>query len=242
MSYELIPKIDAILAVRGAEYQAVCRGLKGATTPTPPVVGIPMGSVAIRRELPSLLEAKGLNPSRVVLMGLCGALQPQYEVGDVVACESCLYVPEAGLEGKVVQHYSRDVALTEILAARLGDRVHCVNCLTRDRAVCSAAQKRHLGEQYRADVVDMEGYGILEILNQLDITVAILRVVSDDAQHDIPDLNAAIDSDGTLRSRPLMRSFLRNPLAAVRFIRSSLRGLKALQAVTRELFLGYTKL
>lgn len=225
--------IDAIFAVRGAEYQAVCHGLKGAKTPIPPVVAIPMGSAAIRQELPSLLEAQDLKLSRVVLLGLCGALQPQYRVGDIMLCESCLYVSE---EGKVLQHDLQDVAFIKTLVSHWGKRVHRVNCITRDRVVCSAAVKRRLGEQYRADVVDMEGYGILEILNQHNIEVALLRVVSDDAHRDIPDLNAAIGSDGTLRSRSLLLSFLQNPLAAAQFIRGSLSGLKALQEVTRELF------
>lgn len=85
----------------------------------------------------------------------------------------------------------------------------------------------------------MEGVTLLRALP--DCPIAILRVISDDCHHELPDISAAIAADGSLRVATLMLSFLRRPLAALRLIRGSLRGLKALEQVVASLFLDGTK-
>jgi nucleoside phosphorylase len=92
-----------------------------------------------------------------------------------------------------------------------------------DRLIWSAAEKRHLGRG--VDVVDMEGFAALEFFLPQGVPTAMLRVVSDDEHHDIPDLTPAFNSDGSLQ-----------PLAATRLIRGSLVGLKVLEQVTKLLF------
>ncbi|MBG1270431.1 phosphorylase family protein, partial [Nostoc sp. WHI] len=114
--------------------------------------------------------------------------------------------------------------------------LNLVKALTSDRVIWSAAEKRRLGETLAADVVDMEGFTALEFFNSAGVAVAILRVVSDDCHHDIPDLTPAINSDGSLRPLPLAMGLLRQPLAATRLIRGSLKALKMLKQVTNLLF------
>jgi hypothetical protein len=82
----------------------------------------------------------------------------------------------------------------------------------------------------------MEGAAVLEVLGQTGIAVAMLRAVSDDCHHDLPDLSAAIAPDGSLRPLPLARSLLSRPIAASHLIRGSLAGLKQLERLTRQLF------
>jgi purine-nucleoside phosphorylase len=225
-----VNQFDALLVPQGAEYQAVCRGLKQASISPPPVFAIPIGATATRRYLQKAIAS--FLPSRVLLMGLCGSLQPQYSVGDVVLYNNCLYSPHSTSR---LQDWPCDPPLTAMLAERLGERTSCVKALTSDRFVASVAQKRYLGQLSGADVVDMEGFVVLEVLSSLGTSVAMLRVVSDDSQHDIPDLSAAIAADGTLKPLPLALEFVKQPLAATRLIRGSLKGLQVLQSLCLNL-------
>ncbi|MBC7970615.1 MAG: hypothetical protein H7Z11_10920 [Verrucomicrobia bacterium] len=81
----------------------------------------------------------------------------------------------------------------------------------------------------------MEGFAALEALHQTSARVAMLRVVSDNAQHDLPDLTSAISQDGALRTLPLAWGMASQPIAATRLIRGSLRSLKTLEAIAKQL-------
>jgi hypothetical protein len=129
-----------------------------------------------------------------------------------------------------------DPELTGTLYLRLKERAFLVKALTSDRLIYSAVEKRHLGQLYGADVVDMEGFAALEVLSRVGVAVAMLRVISDDARHNIPNLNSALSPDGSLRSLPLAFGIIRQPVAAARLIRGALRGLQVLQQVTTCLF------
>jgi nucleoside phosphorylase len=168
------------------------------------------------------------NPQvKVLMMGLCGSLRDRFQVGDVVLYDECIY------ETKVQQC---DRSFTAELYAHLQEKVSLVKGLTSDRVVCSAIEKLQLGEISKADVVDMEGFAALEFFQQAGVEVAMLRVVSDDSRHDIPDLTSAINSDGSLQPLPLAISMIRQPIAATRLIKGSLQALKVLEQVTAFLF------
>ncbi|QLE39499.1 phosphorylase [Nostoc sp. C052] len=222
--------INTILVPQGAEYKAVCRGLSGITGSIPTVVAIPVGMKPL---LKYLQQGQFLAPkSRVLIMGLCGSLSDRYTVGDLVLYQDCIY------QGK---QQECDRTLTTQLHSLLPtphSPLNLVNSLTSDRVISSAAEKRRLGETLSADVVDMEGFTALEFCNAAGVSVAILRVVSDDCQHNIPDLTSAINSDGSLNPFPLAMAMLRQPLAAIRLIRGSLAALKVLEEVTNLLFSG----
>lgn len=218
--------IDTILVPQGAEYQAVCRGLKQANCQRTRVISIPIGvnNPSKSLEIKAFYQTK---TQRVVMMGLCGALSSQHSVGDGVLYRDCY---------DLSRHCcTTDTELTDTINRQLR-RVSTVTALTSDRPICQAAEKLHLSQTYSASVVDMEGYVYLEELQKQGIAVAILRVVSDDAMGDIPNLDNAIDRDGNLKVLPLAIAMLQQPIAAARLIRGSLIGLKVLQQVTTELF------
>ncbi|MEH2433542.1 MAG: phosphorylase [Nostoc sp.] len=228
--------INTILVPQGAEYKAVCRGLSGVAGSIPTVVAIPVGMKPL---LKYLEQGKFLAPkSRVLIMGICGSLSDRYTVGDIVLYEDCVY------QGKRLECDRTFTAqLHSALSTDVINRVsspsppNLVKSLTSDRLIWSAVEKRRLGEM-AADVVDMEGFTALEFFNAAGVTVAMLRVVSDDCQHDIPDLTPAINSDGSLNPLPLAMGMLRQPFAATRLIRGSLTALKVLKQVTNRLFSG----
>ncbi|MCW5314920.1 phosphorylase [Nostoc sp. KVJ3] len=223
--------INTILVPQGAEYKAVCRGLSGVTGSMPTVVAIPVGMKPLLKYLQqSPRNAQLLAPkSRVLIMGICGSLSDRHTVGDIVLYEDCLF------SGK---RQECDRTFTTQLHSLLAQKAYLVKSMTSDRVIWSAVEKRHLGETLAADVVDMEGFTALEFFNEVEVAVAMLRVVSDNCQHDIPDLTPAINSDGSLNPFPLAMAMLRQPLAATRLIRGSLTALKVLEQVTNRLFLA----
>ncbi|QMS88539.1 phosphorylase [Nostoc edaphicum CCNP1411] len=224
------PLINTILVPQGAEYKAVCRGLSGVTGSIPTVVAIPVGMKPL---LKYLQQSQLIAPkSRVLIMGICGSLSDRHTVGDIVLYQDCIY------QGR---RQECDRTFTAQLHSYISDKVSLVKSLTSDRVIWSAAEKRHLGETLAADVVDMEGFTALEFFNAAGVDVAILRVVSDDCQHNIPDLTSAINSDGSLNPFPLAMGMLQQPIAAARLIRGSLTALKVLKQVTNLLFSGYSQ-
>lgn len=226
--------IQAILVPQGAEYQAVCRGIKQTPVPRPAVFAIPMGSKPVIQHLKQLQQAGLLNPehtSQVLLIGLCGSLTPRYAVGDCLLCQNCVYQSDS--KSPVLKVC--DAQLTAQIQAALGE-VALETVLTSDRLVYAAQEKYRLNQAYDAAVVDMEGFAVLETLAEMGLSVAMLRVVSDDCHHDIPDLTGAIDAEGRLKPLPMAIAFLQQPIAAMRLIRGSLKGLQTLQSMTTRLF------
>jgi Phosphorylase superfamily len=225
--------INTILVPQGAEYQAVCRGLSGVTGSIPTVVAIPVGMKPL---LKYLQQGQFLTPkSRVLIMGICGSLSDRYTVGDIVLYQDCIY------QGKRQECDRTFTAQLHSLPLTPHSPLNLVKSLTSDGVIWSAAEKRRLGETWAADVVDMEGFTALEFFNAAGVAVAMLRVVSDDSHHNIPDLTSAINSDGSLNPLPLAMGMLRQPLAAIRLIRGSLTALKVLQQVTNLVFSVYSQ-
>ncbi|BAT51402.1 hypothetical protein NOS3756_03250 [Nostoc sp. NIES-3756] len=232
--------IDTIFVPQGSEYRAVCRGLSQVTGQTPKIVQIPVGIEPLTRYLQQCPRQEYFphdRQPRFLVMGLCGSLTPRYHVGDILLYESCIYHQKLQ-ECDRLQHSFTDRSFTTELHSKLKTHhpaISLAKSLTSDRVICSATQKRYLGETLAADVVDMEGFAALEFFNSIGAAVAMLRVVSDDCHHDIPDLTAAFNADGSLQPLPLALSLLRQPIAATRLIRGSLRGLKVLEEVTKSL-------
>ena len=190
-----------------------------------------MGPQATTRALATLHQGQSPGNDRcgILLVGLCGSLSSECRVGDIVLYRDCI-------DGqKSSEILPCDRALTDGIREKLSPRVTLVRGITSDRLIHRAAEKRQLRERYGADVVDMEGAAVLRSVGA-GRAAAMLRVVSDGCTGDLPDLGPAIAPDGTLQPLPMFASFLRQPLAAARLIRGSLRGLGVLEAAIAELF------
>lgn len=224
-----------ILVVQGAEYKAVCRGLGRVKPPIPSVVPIPMSPKAVTQFLEGWQQTGDFRmgkPSGILLMGLCGSLSSQLAVGDIVTYHSC--VSESSAATPVVRSCDRE--LTTLLQQKLKEGVSLVRGLTSDRIIFSAAEKRHLGQLYDTQVVDMEGFAALEVLSRSGVAVGMVRVISDDIHHNLPNLTSALSADGSLQPLPLAISMMQQPIAATRLIRGAMHGLRVLQSVTTQLF------
>lgn len=224
-------QIGQILVPQGAEYNRVRRGLRAAVS-APAVVAIPLGPQAAAQAVTALLQARSLpatDKRGLLLVGLCGSLSAERRVGDIVLYRNCI-----DLQGST-EARPCDRALTDAIQAKLPSPATFVSSITSDRLIHRAAEKRQLRERHGAAVVDMEGAAVLQSVGT-NRAVAMLRVVSDDCTGDLPDLSPAIAPDGALRPLPMFACFLRQPMAAARLIRGSLRGLGVLETAIAALF------
>ena len=218
--------VRVIMTPAGAEYKAVKRALREIKK-APELVAIPAGPQAAKKFV-ALWAKQHSTESSVLLIGLGGSLSPSCGVGKGLLIKQVWN----GFEENEKVAVNCDYGLTAWIAARIGAvSVVGVSC---DRIITNAKEKRELGDRYSANVVDMESFSLIQALPAYK--VAILRVISDDCHHDLPNIAEAVSPDGSLKPILLTISFLRQPVAALRFIQSSLKGLKALEALTVEIF------
>lgn len=223
--------IDTILVPQGVELQAVQKGLRHLEHFHPKVLAIPVGPVPLRHFLSQAVKTGTIVQSGVLLLGLCGSLTHRQQVGEVVIYDRC--IDQTQVNEKLLQPC--DPGLTQWASQRLGSS-RSVIALSSDRVIHQAREKQRLAQAYGAEVVDMEGAAALQVLAEAGIPVVMVRVVSDDCDHDLPDLSAAVDAAGQLQLLPLALQFLRRPIAATRLVRGSLQGLQVLEQVTAQLF------
>lgn len=237
--------IDYIMVPKGAEFKAIAKGLKAAAsgksvesaktkTPLPiQLIALPAGPQPVItfletwcRQHQAQITDKGTHPSpQILMMGLCGSLVPHHCVGDIVLYDRCLN----GRLGNDAPVLGCDSVYSSSLRQILGNSVTNVTGIMCDRVIHEIATKKSLARQQSAQVVDMESYAALSVFKTYGMSAAILRVVSDDATRDLPDLNQAFDPEGNIRSWVLIRRFLAHPIGAYYLIKGSLSALKILK-------------
>lgn len=173
------------------------------------------------------LLAAGSAPRRVVVAGLCGALSPALHVGDVL-----FYSTLRDADGEPA---STDAALTARLLDRVPGAQSGIRALGSALVVIDAAEKAVLARRYDVDAVDMESLTLVGTLSAAGSAVAVLRVVSDGVEDDLPDLNAAMEAEGAAAARAVLTAVFQRPGASLRMARN---GIRALGALTRAMHLA----
>jgi hypothetical protein len=205
---------------RGAEARAVRRGARGAR-----VVEIPAGPAAA-----SALPAFDAGET-VIVLGLCGALR-RLRAGDPVYerlfADVAVYARVAGDAGT----FALDAGLVDVLAAALPGAL-VVQACTSNRVVTKVAARAALARRFGADVVDMEGARLAAALDAGGVRYAMVRVVSDDASHDLPPLDDVIDAQGQLRLSRVAVAFARAPFDVFSFAYGVRRALNELTQTAR---------
>jgi hypothetical protein len=197
-----------VLVPQGAEYKAVRRGL--GQTSSIAVRAIPVGIDPVTR----WLKTQEIEADRILVMGLCGALAPELSAGDAVVDTSCQ--TPAGEIWPMMEGFGR-----------LGRAVRGV---TSDRILTTMREKRAFAPL--GDVVDMEGIAIARAFPGRTMMV---RVVSDCASQDLPDLGGAISPEGKLLAWPMAKAMIQQPQLSLGLIRGSLGALKMLEKLARQL-------
>lgn len=221
--------IDTIIVPQGAEYRAVKQGLNKLKIQQPSIVSIPIGT----KQITETLEEQNFwqsPPSQVLMMGLCGSLSSQYAIGDVVLYQNCFNLNR--------EKILIEPKLNRLICQKLNN-VSLVSGLTSDRFVATIIEKQQLAQNFVANVVDMESFAYLQFLQQKAIVVSILRVVSDDLKHDLPNLESTIDETGNIKPVAMTKAMLKQPFTSIKFIRNGLQSLQQLQQITTDLFVSY---
>jgi hypothetical protein len=228
------PLFKTIFVPKGAEFQAIQRSVQKHAASGISVIPIPMGPQAVHRFFQNWLSEQTLSdphPPDIVIMGLCGSLSPTLKVGDGVLYQTCLDAKSS----VSVPEWFCDRSLLMSLQEHLQNSVTLVTAITCDRMVHRVADKQFLAQQSGAQVVDMEGAAIFSALKDTGIQTATIRVVSDDLQHELPDLSQAITVNGDLRPMALAQALLREPLKGWNLVRGSTQGLRKLGAIAATL-------
>ncbi len=219
------PSRIALLVPQGQEYQAIVNGLQQHPTAGLEVVAIPLGVNPVNAFLETWQPAPDI--AGILLMGLAGALSSSLNIGQVVVYQSCMLSPETNSWKSCSPAWGE--SLSQLLQAPL------VKAVTSLELVGTAQAKAQLGQTTGAAVVDMEGWPILTYALKHQLEVAMVRVISDTAEQDLPNLGQAIGPDGSLNPLGLAWAFLQKPVAAGHLIAGSLRGLGGLTQVTETL-------
>ncbi|MGF1489133.1 MAG: hypothetical protein ACFBSE_18755 [Prochloraceae cyanobacterium] len=226
--------IDGILVPQGPEYRTVRRAIT-KTSVRLPIIAIPVGRKPAGDYLKNWLRSNDPQNylNNFLLCGLCGSLSDRYNIGDVVIYRNYTYSQNADRPLQL----ECESEFISYLYAKFARKPILVRGLTEDRVVSSVFDKVRLARIYQVDVVDMEGFAVGTVLQELgNRKLATIRVISDDLLGDLPDLSSAIDDFGNLLPLPLAIAMLKQPLAATRLISGSLRSLKILERAILEIF------
>lgn len=140
------------------------------------IVRVGMGA----RHIENLRVVLKSNPKQLVLLtGVCGALNPKLRCGDAVTAFEIV----------------NDVS--ELSALPL-DGVWAGRVICSDQVVQTAREKAALYERSRADVVEMESMAVAQACLEAGAPFHFLKIVSDEACEDLPDLSTAFLPDGML--------------------------------------------
>jgi len=207
--------IDAVFVPRGAEERAVRAGLRRSVVIYP--IGIGSSSAIAAAEA---VIASGA-PRRVLVTGLCGSLDARFRPGDVL-----LYASIEDTDGVPL---ATDSNLSAAIQRAVPGALSGIRALSVDHIVTRATEKRALAQHRGCHAIDMESLTLLARLHRAGSSVAVLRVVSDGVDDDLPDLNAALDAAGNLDAKALARVCLFSPFATLRLTRGAFRALRALR-------------
>ena len=157
----------------------------------------------------------------MVVAGLCGALG-DLRVGTVVVYD--------GVGDASHACYPCDASIAAAIP-----NARRVAAYTADHVVTEVAERRALAARFGAQVVDCEGTHLAAALAARGARVVMVRVVSDDASRDLPDIGDAIDEAGRVRPLHLAFAFACKPRAALAFIGDVRRALRELTRLARTL-------
>ena len=220
--------IRIILVPQGPEYRAVKRGCQRSHA-TVSVVPLPMAAAAGEKLDRWMTKHKLFAEAGYLLVGLGGSVSPDLKVGDGVICET-----SQGL-GFRDPPIALDAELNGWIRKRLPG-LEVARAVGSDRIITLATDKLSLHQKFGASVVEMESLSVLRVLRPQGRRLAMIRVISDDCRHDLPDIAEMMRPDGSLRPLALASQLIRQPVGAGRLIIGSLQGLSVLERLMFELF------
>lgn len=167
---------------------------------------------------PALAE----RPAAFLSFGLCGALDPALRIGDLVLGESV--TTTSGV-------YLADAAWSAELA-KAAPRALLARVAAGPRMLTSPHEKAHLRAQTGAAAVDMESHLVAEAAARLGVPFAVLRSVSDRADHAISGAaQAGFKPDGAPDLAGVLTALLAKPFEFPALIRTAIHAATAFKAL-----------
>jgi adenosylhomocysteine nucleosidase len=204
-----------ILAVTGLRREAEIAGGPG-------VVAVAGGG-----DGPSLagkLDALHGDITGVISIGLGGALSPLLKVGEALIADQVI----SGAE-----HWRCDERWRVSLAAKL-PQAHQGPIAASDAILENRDRKAALYASTGALAVDMESAAAARFAQARQLPFAVLRVISDDANHVLPPAAlVAMKPDGGIALGRVLASLLRHPLQVPALIRTARTSSKAFRELLR---------
>ncbi len=127
--------------------------------------------------------------SRLIFVGVAGALDPQLERGDIVVCSQTMEHDFDISAGSVSRQrgahwYEADSQLVQLALEAgqrmgLGGKMHLGKVLTGDQAVNNQAHKQHLRQTFDGSCVEMEGAAVAMVCWMNKVPFALIRGISD---------------------------------------------------------------
>jgi adenosylhomocysteine nucleosidase len=211
-----------------------CRGIAGGRPIT--ILKSGMGAVGFLPRFEIHLQANIYDG--LVIAGFAGALDPDLKVGEAIIYDRCLAAGAQDLAQTRFETTPTDLPFSATVFERLaGGGLSCRrgSGLSLDRILTRAEEKLLLGRRYDAQAVDMESFEIASHCHMRGVRAAVVRVISDDANSDLPDFPRAFNRNGGVIPAQMARVMLARPVRSAYFLHnlrtaaSSLR--KCLQAI-----------
>jgi nucleoside phosphorylase len=169
-------------------------------------------------------------PDAVLAIGLCGGLTKELKEGHVVAYTECL--SDDGLPPLECSPRLTNAITDELL--RQGIPCDRVSGISSARIVSTRSRKIELARS-GASAVDMESYEVVSAAAHAGVPAAVLRVVCDSLDAEIPDFNPALDNDGELARGKKVWIAVTSPCKTLHLLAATHRGMRQLTATTRIL-------
>ena len=173
-------------------------------------------------------QAANHTPDAVLVLGLCGSLSASLPETRVVVYTGCLSTKARKPSLRCAQSITN--RLIDLLVS---GKIPCdpVTGITSARIAVTIEEKVALARS-GAKVVDMESYEILDVAAQAGIPGAVLRVVSDSLEREMPDFDRALGQDGAVDRWKVFTLMLGSPLQTARLLGVNKR---AMQRLTKAL-------
>jgi adenosylhomocysteine nucleosidase len=195
------------------------------------ITGMGTGNARIRADA-ALAEDSGRltsqKPDAILVIGLCGGLTQAMRGEQIVAYTQCLSTDKSP---PIRCSATLTDAITGILQKH---RITCdrVTGITSPRIASNPSEKLALARS-GASVVDMESYQVLSAAARAGIPAAVLRIVADPLDVNIPDFNSALNANGGLNGSKAIWVALASPLETWRLLSTNKRAMASLTPTVR---------
>ncbi len=150
----------------------------------------------------------------LISFGFAGALTDDLDVGDTVLPSVVQVVRDENPEESAEESYPIENRLFEQATNALMDagiRVQAGVLVTAEQPVFSPDDKRRLGSDHHADIVDMETFWIAQIVSHAHVPLIALRAVSDTVQDAMLPFDRMMSDQGRWKWRQTTAFFLCRP-------------------------------